>query len=62
MAPPSSMQNKNRLINTTVVIIKGTQKGLMGIIKDVMVEKVRVEMASNNKLLTIDLTSLKRKE
>lgn len=62
MAPPSTLPNKNRLINTPVVIIKGTQKGLMGIIKDVQGEKARVEMASNNKVLTIDLTSLKRKE
>lgn len=62
MAPPSSMPNTNRLVNTPVVVVKGTQKGLMGVIKDVQGEKARVEMASNNKVLTLDLTSLKRKE
>lgn len=62
MAPPVGMPNKNRLINTPVVVVRGTQKGLMGIIKDVQGEKARVEMASNNKVLTLDLTALKRKE
>lgn len=56
------MPNKNRLVNTLVVVVKGTQKGLMGVIKDIQGEKARVEMATNNKILTLDLTSLKRKE
>ena len=62
MPPPQNVPNKNRLVNTLVVVVKGTHKGLMGIIKDIQGEKARVEMATNNKVLTIDLTSLKRKE
>lgn len=62
MAPPQIMPNRTRVVNTLVVVVKGTHKGLMGVIKDVQGEKARVEMATNNKVLTIDLTSLKRKE
>lgn len=62
MAPPQVVPNKSRLVNELVVVVKGTHKGLMGIIKDVQGEKARVEMATNNKVLTLDLTSLKKKE
>lgn len=62
MPPPQTTQNRNRLVNTLVVVVKGTQKGLMGVIKDIQGEKARVEMATNNKVLTLDITSLKRKE
>jgi transcription elongation factor SPT5 len=62
MAPPQTNINKNKLINTLVVVTKGTSKGLMGIIKDVMGDNARVELATNNKTLTIVMTSLKRKE
>jgi transcription elongation factor SPT5 len=62
MPPPQTMPNKNRIVNTLVVVTKGTQKGLMGVIKDVLGDKARVEMATNNKILTLDMTSLKRKE
>lgn len=62
MPPPAINVNKNRLINTLVVVVKGTSKGLMGIIKDVMGENARVELATNNKTLTINMSSLKRKE
>lgn len=62
MAPPPTTQNKNRLLNTLVVVVKGTNKGLMGVIKDVIGSNARVELATNNKTLTIDLKMLKRKE
>jgi transcription elongation factor SPT5 len=62
MPPPSTTINKNKLLNTLVVVVKGTNKGLMGVIKDILAENARVEMATNNKVLSIPLTSLKRKE
>jgi transcription elongation factor SPT5 len=62
MAPPPVNPNKNRLVNTLVVVVKGTNKGLMGVIKDVLGQNARVELATNNKTLTINLAMLKRKE
>lgn len=62
MPPPMVNANKNRLVNTLVVIVKGTNKGLMGVIKDVLGSSARVELATNNKTLTIDMGMLKRKE
>ena len=62
MPPPAATPNKNRLVNTLVVVVKGTSKGLMGVIKDVVGENARVELATNNKTLTINMASLKRKE
>jgi transcription elongation factor SPT5 len=63
LLPPTMMNaNRGRLINTLVVIVKGTSKGLMGVIKDVVGDTARVELATNNKTLTISLASLKRKE
>lgn len=63
MPPPSAMPGNNRIINALVVIVKGTNKGLVGVIKDVVGgEKARVELATNNKTVTVDLSMLKRKE
>jgi transcription elongation factor SPT5 len=62
MPPPTTTINKGRLLNTLVVVVKGTNKGLMGVIKDVLGENARVELATNNKMLTIHTSSLKRKE
>ena len=62
MLPPSTMPNKNRLLNTLVVVVKGTNKGLMGVIKDILGQDARVELATNNKTLTLNLGFLKRKE
>lgn len=62
MPPPAANLNKNRIVNTLVVVTKGTNKGLMGVIKDLQGENARVELATNNKILTINLTSLKRKD
>lgn len=62
MPPPAVNLNKGRLVNTLVVVVKGTQKGLMGVIKDVLGENARVELATNNKTITVNMTSLKRKE
>ncbi|EIW70126.1 hypothetical protein TREMEDRAFT_71529 [Tremella mesenterica DSM 1558] len=62
MPPPMATVNKNRLVNTLVVVVKGTSKGLMGIIKDVQGDNARVELKTNNKTLTINLASIKRKD
>ena len=62
MPPPAATPNKNRIVNTLVVVVKGTSKGLMGVIKDVVGDNARVELATNNKTLTISMGSLKRKE
>jgi transcription elongation factor SPT5 len=62
MPPPATAINKNRIVNTLVVVTKGTNKGLMGVIKDLQGDNARVELATNNKILTINLSSLKRKD
>ncbi|WVR08642.1 transcription elongation factor SPT5 [Kwoniella sp. DSM 27419] len=62
MPPPPTNVNRNRLINTLVVVIKGTSKGLMGTIRDIQGDNARVELKTNNKTLTIALSSLKRKD
>ncbi|WWC65232.1 transcription elongation factor SPT5 [Kwoniella dejecticola CBS 10117] len=62
MPPPATNFNRNRLINTLVVVTKGTSKGLMGTIRDIQGDNARVELKTNNKTLTIALTSLKRKD
>ncbi|WRT70749.1 uncharacterized protein IL334_007748 [Kwoniella shivajii] len=62
MPPPPTNINRNRLINTLVVVVKGTSKGLLGTIRDIQGDNARVELKTNNKTLTIALTSLKRKD
>ncbi|WWC98489.1 transcription elongation factor SPT5 [Kwoniella sp. B9012] len=62
MPPPATNVNRNRLINTLVVVTKGTSKGLLGTIRDIQGDNARVELKTNNKTLTIALTSLKRKD
>lgn len=62
MPAPTANLNRNRLINTLVVVTKGTSKGLIGVIKDVQGENARVELKHNNKTLSVNLASLKRKE
>lgn len=53
--------NLRHLINVHVVVVKGTAKGLKGVVKDTIGNKVKVELG-NNKKVTFDLDSLKRKE
>ncbi|ODN82947.1 transcription elongation factor SPT5 [Cryptococcus amylolentus CBS 6039] len=62
MPAPAVNANRNRLINTLVVVTKGTNKGLIGVIKDVQGETARVELKTSNKTLSIALVSLKRKD
>ncbi len=54
--------NLRHLINTRVVITKGSFKGLIGIIKDMYGEKARVELQTNNRVVDQNVAHLKRKE
>ena len=53
---------RDRLINTSVVVIKGEYKGYMGTIKDTNGASARVELLTNNKVITIDKAKLMRKK
>lgn len=62
MPPPPSVGNR-KIINTPVVVTRGTYKGLLGTIKDVVgSDKARVELATNNKTITVSTAWLKRKD
>lgn len=54
--------NQRYLVNSHVVVVKGTQKGLQGIIKDTQGDKARVELKTNNKVVTVPIKHLKKKE
>lgn len=58
----ATAQNLRHLINTPVVVVRGTQKGLRGVIKDTTGDKARVELATNNKVVAFPFESLKRKD
>jgi len=51
---------RDRLIGTHIIIIKGTFKGYIGIIKDTNGNQARVELNTGNKVITIDKEKLKR--
>lgn len=55
-------RGRDRLIDVTVVIIKGINKGLVGLIKDINGEMARIELQSSNKTVTINKSALMRKE
>jgi transcription elongation factor SPT5 len=62
MGPPQSVGNR-RIINTPVVVTRGSSKGLLGTIKDVVgADKARVELQTSNKTITVLTTWLKRKD
>lgn len=46
-------------INRRVAVTRGTYKGNTGMIKDVTGQQARVELHSNNKVVTVDLAKLK---
>ncbi|GAA5823557.1 hypothetical protein JCM3770_002784, partial [Rhodotorula araucariae] len=46
-------------INRRVAVTRGTYKGNTGMIKDVTGQQARVELHSNNKVITVDLAKLK---
>lgn len=53
---------RDRLINTKVWIVKGDYKSYMGVIKDTNGHMARVELSTNNKVISIDKGKLRRKE
>jgi transcription elongation factor SPT5 len=54
--------NYRHLINTKVVIIKGTNKGIRGMIKDTTGDKARVELETNNKVVPLPFDWLKKRD
>ncbi|KAJ9103177.1 hypothetical protein QFC21_002599 [Naganishia friedmannii] len=54
--------NYRHLINTKVVIIKGTNKGIRGMIKDTTGDKARVELETNNKVVPLPFGWLKKRD
>ena len=53
---------RDRLIGATVTIVKGPQKGYIGIVKDTNGNIARVELQTNNKVISIDKAKLKRRK
>lgn len=52
---------RDRLLGVTVVAIKGPYKGYVGTIRDTNGAIARVELNTNNKVITIDKDKLKRR-
>lgn len=50
---------RDRLIGITVCVTKGPHKGYVGIIKDTNGPIARVELLTNNKVITVDKEKLK---
>ncbi|KAG8836180.1 transcription elongation factor spt5 [Serendipita sp. 399] len=59
-APSMSRGPRDRLIGVNIKIIKGTQKGYAGVIKDVNGQYCRVELSTNNRIITIEKEKLRR--
>ena len=53
---------RDRLANTPVMVVKGEFKGYMGTIKDTNGNMARVELLTNNKVISIDKAKLKQKK
>lgn len=58
----SEAASLRHLINTHVVLVRGTKKGLQGVIKDTQGDNARVELKTDNKIITVPITYLKKKE
>ena len=52
---------RDRLIGVTVMVIKGAHKGYVGAIKDTNGPIARVELHTNNKVITIEKDKLRRR-
>jgi len=58
---PSMMKGpRDRLIGISIKIIKGPQKGYAGVIKDVNGPHCRVELSTNNRIISIEKEKLRR--
>jgi transcription elongation factor SPT5 len=53
---------RDRLIGVTVTVVKGSQKGYVGTIKDTNGPTARVELNTNNKVITIEKEKLYRRK
>ena len=53
---------RDRLIGVQVTVVKGPQKGYIGIIKDTNGPIARVELNTNNKVITIEKEKLDRRK
>jgi transcription elongation factor SPT5 len=53
---------RDRLIGVTVIVIKGPNKGYVGIVKDTNGPMARVELHTGNKILSIEKEKLKRRK
>ena len=60
-APSMSRGPRDRLIGVNVIIVKGTQKGYLGSIKDVNGDHCRVELNTTNKIVTVEKLKLRRR-
>jgi transcription elongation factor SPT5 len=52
---------KDKFISLPVIVVKGPQKGYLGIVKDANGNLLRVELTSNNKVVTYKRSKLKWK-
>ena len=52
---------RDRLVGASVIIIRGNYKGYAGTIKDTNGPHARVELITNNKVISIEKDKLKRK-
>lgn len=53
---------RDHLIGTQVVVVRGPQKGFIGLVKDTNGPVARVELQVGNRVITIDKSKLKRKK
>ena len=53
---------RDYLVGVNVIVAKGPQKGLVGIVKDTNGQMARVELQVGNRVITIDKQKLKRKK
>ena len=61
----SGMNNRgprDRMIGLQIIIVKGELKGYQGTIKDTNGQQARIELLTNNKVVTIDKEKLRRKK
>lgn len=60
-APSMTRGPRDRLVGVLVVVVKGPNKGFIGTIKDVNGDHCRVEVHTQNKIITIEKEKLRRK-
>ena len=53
---------RDQMVGMSVVVVRGPQKGLIGIVKDTNGPLARVELQIGNRVITIDKSKLRRKK